>query len=139
MYGSFRNRSTSVPTLLLFLRYFVYFSFFSHQFSDVSARQVHSHLLYSPFSPASLSDLQESPKHAVVDADWQIVDEWAGVDGFRQSIESDLRPTPSRQRLGPNASGSPTNEYAPHPQGSEMFHLADCLLLAIPLHIYPQH
>jgi hypothetical protein len=89
MYFNLFHRSKPVPTLLSFLKVLGFFSIFSAQFASISGRYVHNYLLYSDFNPEILKDPSS-------------LEEWASVQGFWNSVQSDLKP-----QLEPKV-GSPT-------------------------------
>lgn len=100
MYPIISRRSTSAPTLISFLNLVAFFSVFSAHFYPTSGRHVHNHLLYPAFD------------HAYPKLDRSSLDEWAGVQGLWESIQSELKATPSRQQIAPKISGLPTHSVS---------------------------
>jgi hypothetical protein len=105
MYFTIFNRSKPVLTLLPFLSGLGFFSIFSAQFASVSGRNVYNHLPYSGFNP-ELLDLGSVDPSAL-----NSLDGWAGVQGFWHSVQSKLKPTPSRQHVEPKISATPMYGY----------------------------
>ena len=101
--GSAGPPNKRISTLLSTVSLFWILSVLVLQVPTVASRNVYNHLLYtrlkSPVSSLLLGD------HTQLEID-ELTEDWANVQGLLDSLETSLRPTPSRQQADLRATPS---------------------------------